>query len=49
MSQKFSVDGLKQDDISLSNEYFIKKHDDEIDINYFLEVDLKYVRQLRRS
>ena len=49
MSKKLPVDGLRQDDIPLSNQYFIKKHDDEIDINYFLELDLKYARQLRRS
>ena len=46
MSQKLPVDGFKWvKKLSKFNEDFIKKYDENSDIGYFLEVDVKYLKE----
>ena len=46
MSQKLPVDGFKWvKKLSKFNKDFIKKYDENSDIGYFLEVDVKYLKE----
>ena len=50
MSQKLPVNGFKwENDLSRFNENFIKNYNENSDIRYFLEVDIKYPKQLWSS
>ena len=44
MSQKLSVDGFKwKTDLSITDKKFIKNYDENSNIRYMLEVDIKYL------
>ena len=50
MSQKLPVNGFKWvNDLSTFNERFIKNHNENSDIGYFLEVDVEYPKKLFSS
>ena len=50
MSQKLPVSGFKwENDLSKFNEEFIKNYNENIDVGYFLEVDIQYPKTLWRS
>ena len=47
MSQKLPVNGFKWvKNVSKKDEDFIKSYDEDGDIGYFIEVDIKYSREL---
>ena len=47
MIKKFPVNGFKWiEDLSEFNEDFIKNYDENGDVGYFLEVDIKYLKKL---
>ena len=47
MSKKLPVNGFKwENDLSRFNENFIKNYNEDSDVGYFLEVDIKYPKQL---
>ena len=51
MSQKLPVDGLKwieENNLSKLNESFIKSYDENSDKRYFLEVDVRYPKNLHK-
>ena len=51
MSQKLPVDGfrwVKENDLSNFNEKFIKSYNEKSDKGYFLEVDVKYPKNLHK-
>ena len=51
MSQKLPVDGfrwIEKDDLLKFNESFIKNYDENSDKRYFLEVDVKYPKNLHK-
>ena len=50
MSKKLPVSGFKwENDLSRFNENFIKNDNENSDVGYFLEVDIKYLKQLWSS
>ena len=50
MSKKLPVNGFKwENDPSRFNENFIKTHNENSDVGYFLEVDIDYSKQLWRK
>ena len=47
MSQKLPVNGFKwENNITIFNEDFIKNYDENSNVGYFLEVDIKYPKKL---
>ena len=51
MSQKLPIDGFKcveENDLSKFNEKFIKSYNENSDKGYFLEVDVKYQKNLHK-
>ena len=51
MSQKLPIDGFKwveENDLSQFNEKFIKSYNENSDKGYFLEVDVKYPKNLHK-
>ena len=46
MSQKVPVDGFEWKNMSKSNESSIKNYDEDSDVGYILEVDVKYPKWL---
>ena len=51
MSQKLPIDGFKwveENDLSKFNEKFIKSYNEISDKGYFLEVDVKYPKNLHK-
>ena len=50
MSQKLPLNGFKwQKDLSRFNEAFLKNHNENSDVEYFLEVDVEYPKKLLGS
>ena len=50
MSKKLPINGFKwENDLSRFNETFIKNYNENSDVGYFLEVDIKYPKQLWNS
>ena len=52
MSQKLPVDGfrwVKENDLSNFNEKFVKSYNEKSDKGYFLEVDVKYPKNLHKQ
>ena len=47
MSQRLTVNGFKwKSDLSRFNEDFIKNYNENSDVEYFLEVDVEYLKKL---
>ena len=47
MSQKLLLTGFKGvEEMSQSNEHFIRSYDDDSDEEYFLEIDVQYFKNL---